>query len=51
MAVAGSLPSPLESYPKLKAFHVRMKSLPQLQPYFASPAYEYIVNNKMAHFK
>lgn len=51
MAMRCALPSPVASYPKLSAFYRRLLSLPQLQTYFASPAYSLPCNNRMANFK
>ena len=51
MAAAASLPSPLRAFPRLAALHAAMRALPQLQDYFASDAYGFICNNKMANFK
>ena len=51
MAAAASLPSPLRAFPRLAALHAAVRALPQLQDYFASDAYGFICNNKMANFK
>uniref|UniRef100_A0A7S0IWP0 glutathione transferase n=2 Tax=Calcidiscus leptoporus TaxID=127549 RepID=A0A7S0IWP0_9EUKA len=51
MAAALSLPSPLESFPKLAALHKALRELPQLQEYFEGPNYKLPCNNKMANFK
>jgi glutathione S-transferase len=44
-----SLPSPLESYPKLKEFHKNIREIPQLQAYFESDEYKLPVNQQFSH--
>lgn len=51
MAMRSKLPSTLTGFPKLLGFYQRVLALPQLQGYFASPAYQMPCNNKMANFK
>jgi len=50
MAKAAGLPSPLAPHAKLAAFYSAFRAVPQLQEYFASEAYSFICNNKMANF-
>jgi len=51
MASSAGLPSPLEAHPTLRAFHARLRALPQLQLYFDSEAAHLPCNNRMAHFR
>ena len=51
MAASAGLKSPLTDFPTLKAFHARVRELPQLEGYFTSAACRMPCNNKMANFK
>ena len=51
MCSRAGVSSPLLGFPPLQSFYSRFKALPQLQAYFASPAYQLPLNNKMANFK
>ena len=42
-------PPVLEKFPKCKAFYEAFRALPTLQKYFASDAYKFDVNNKIAN--
>mmetsp|Transcript_143208 Transcript_143208/g.249771 ORF Transcript_143208/g.249771 Transcript_143208/m.249771 type:complete len:243 (+) Transcript_143208:72-800(+) len=47
-----NIASTLGTFPKLKKLYETVKALPELKPYFASPAYKFPVNNQGAgaHF-
>lgn len=51
MGVALGFPSLLANYALLRAFHARVRSLPQLVRYFDSEDAKLPVNNKMAYVK